>query len=169
MENNTNPQFHLETINGEPHLVLTFSDPEWLEENLWISERDVCCAGMLDAIPKDLRIEINYYKFIKALEIVKEYSQTLHEVQIDCDISSQHFDNSTDKTLLNERVQITHPAGDNDFSGEFCIQFYEYYTDFEYELAVSWDMLGLSHCETLEDIRKTLLNQAIAEDVMICE
>ena len=170
MENNTNPQFHFETIKDEPHLVLTFSDREWLEENLWISERDLCCAEMLDAIPHDLRIEINYPKFIKALSIVKEYRETLNEVQIDCGISSQHFDDkSTNKTLFNERLQIPRPGlakSDIGVVYEFYVKFSEYDTDFDYELSLNWSMFGIKEYDSFNDLLEQLCDKALEAGVI---
>ena len=164
---NTQPKFVFDRINGEVCLLLTFDNAEWIDENLWISDRDLGCAGLLDAVPNDLRIAISFNKLIDALKIAKEYRQTLREVQIDCNVSSQHFD-SNNKSLWCERVVIEHPIAGHDFDSEFYIRFTEYDTNFDYELAISWEMLGLSHCETLDDINKELLRKASAEEVIIC-
>ena len=171
MKNNTNPQFHFETIYGEPHLVLTFSDRKWLEENLWISERDLCCAEMLDAIPHDLRIEINYPKFVKALNIVKEYSDTVRDVQIDCGVSSQHFDNSTNKTLFNHRLLIPRPIGTIGYevAYQFYVLFSENDTDFDYELSLDWSMLlgiDMQHDYSLNILLEQLCDMALEAGVI---
>ena len=86
---NTQPKFVFDRINGEVCLLLTFDNAEWIDENLWISDRDLGCAGLLDAVPNDLRIAISFNKLIDALKIAKEYRQTLREVQIDCNVSSK--------------------------------------------------------------------------------
>ena len=159
MKNNTiTPlQWHFATIKDELCWVLRFNYAEWLAENLWISERDLCCAGMLDAIPLDLCVAIGFNKLIDALKIVREHRHTLHEVQIACAVSITHFEiYHPHRILFDERIKIAHPTGDDDFASKLYIRFSEYDTAFDYELPLSWDILGLSHCETVEDIYETL-------------
>ena len=150
-------RWHFESIKDELCWVLTFHHAEWLKRNLWVSERDLCRVEMLNAIPFDLCVAISLDKFIDALKIVRKHRHTLHEVQIACNVSTTHFEiYYPHRTMFDERVQIERPIGDDDFTSEFCIRFSEHDTKFDYELAISWDMLGLSHCETVEDIYETL-------------